>query len=108
MSAPDEFRFVDAMGLADLIKKKEVRPVELVDAAITRIERLNPLLNAVITPMYEQGRSAAQGKVPGGPFPGVPFLIKDIGVALAGVRMTMGSAFLKLLFPTTTANWCSG
>ena len=99
MSALDEFRFLDATALSDLVGKKEVRPIELVDAAITRIERLDRVLNAVITPMYEQARSAAQEKIPGGPFRGVPFLLKDIGAVLAGVRMTMGSAFLKNFVP---------
>ena len=49
------------------------------EAAIERIERLNPTLNAVITPMYDLARDAVSKKIPEGPFTGVPFLMKDIG-----------------------------
>ena len=68
--------------------------MELVDAAIARIERLNPRLNAVVTPMFEQARAAAVGATPSGPFGGVPFLLKDLGAEYAGTPMTEGSAFL--------------
>jgi amidase len=70
-----------------------------VDVAIERIERLNPTLNAVVTPMYEQAREMAVGKLADGPFVGVPFLLKDLGAPYAGVRMTMGSAFLRNFVP---------
>ncbi len=85
----------DAMALADLVRRKEVKPIELVDAAIDRIERLNPKLNAVVTPMYEQARAAAKGTISEGPFSGVPFLLKDLGAMYAGVRLTMGSKALS-------------
>jgi amidase len=99
MGKLEEYASYDAMGLAELVRKKEVKPLELVDAAIERIERLNPALNAVITPMYEQARSATTRELPEGPFTGVPFLLKDIGAMCAGVRMTMGTAFLKNFVP---------
>jgi amidase len=69
----DDLAFRDGTAQAELVRKKEVKAIELVDAAIERIERLNPTLNAVITPMFEQARTAAQGKLPDGPFTGVPF-----------------------------------
>src|SRR5262245_55171497 len=50
---------LDATAQADLVRRREVKPIELVDAAIARIERLNPELNAVVTPLYEQARAAA-------------------------------------------------
>jgi amidase len=81
--------------MARLVKQKQVKPIELVEAAIDRIERLNSALNTVVTPMYEQAREAATGKVAEGPFAGVPFLLKDLGAPFAGVRMTMGSAFMR-------------
>ena len=87
--------FLDATAQADLVRRKEVKPIELVDAAIDRIERLNPTLNAVVTPMYDIARKAASGALPDGPFAGVPFLLKDLLVEYAGVRMTEGSAFLR-------------
>lgn len=95
----DEFAFLDATAQAELVRRKEVKPIELVDAAIERIERLNPLLNAVVTPMYDHAREAAAGPLPHGPFTGVPFLLKDLHAAYAGVRMTMGSVFLRDFVP---------
>src|SRR5438128_2634104 len=73
----DEFAALDATAQAELVRRKEVKPIELVEAAIKRIERINPALNAVITPMYDQAREAANGELPDGPFTGVPFLLKD-------------------------------
>jgi len=99
MSKADEFSSFDATGLAGLVRQKQVKAVELVEAAIERIERLNPVLNAVVTPMYEQARETAAGKLPDGPFTGVPFLLKDLGAPYAGVRMTMGSGFLRHFAP---------
>jgi amidase len=86
---------LDAIAQAELVRCKQVKPIELVEAAIERIERLNPQLNAVVTPMYELARAAASGPLPDGPFAGVPFLLKDLTAAYAGVRMTSGSRFLR-------------
>jgi len=99
MSVSDEFAFLDAMAQADLVRRRQVKPIELVDAAIARIERLNPTFNAVITPMFELARTAAQGTLPEGPFRGVPFLLKDLLASYAGVRMSAGSAFLRDFVP---------
>ncbi len=95
MAKLDDFAFLDATAQAELVRRREVKAVELVDAAIERIERLNPTLNAVVTPMYEQARAAATAELPDGPFAGVPFLLKDLIAEYAGVRMTEGSAFLR-------------
>lgn len=91
----DDLAFLDATAQADLVRRKEVKPIELVDAAIERIERLNPTLNAVVTPMFDEARKAASGPLPDGPFTGVPFLLKDLDAQYAGVRFTSGSAFLR-------------
>ena len=91
----DDIASLDATAQAELVRREEVKPVELVEAAIGRIERLNPDLNAVITPMYDIARQAASAPLPDGPFTGVPFLLKDLLASYAGVRMTWGSAFLK-------------
>ncbi|HMD96199.1 MAG TPA: amidase [Terriglobia bacterium] len=99
MPTLDELAFLDATALADLVRRKEVKPIELVDATIERIERVNPKLNAVVAPMYDQARAAAQDDIPDGPFGGVPFLLKDLVAAYAGVRMTSGSAFLRDFVP---------
>ncbi|MGH9027023.1 MAG: amidase family protein, partial [Acidimicrobiia bacterium] len=68
----------DATALAALVARGDASPVELVDAAITRIEKLNPELNAVIHPRFEKARAEAAGELPDGPFRGVPFLLKDL------------------------------
>ena len=74
----------DATGLAELVRRGDVEPIELVDAAIARIELLDPQLNSVIHRQFERARSDALGPLPDGPFRGVPFLLKDIGCAEAG------------------------
>src|SRR5579862_9708759 len=99
MSFSDEFALLDATAQADLVHRGQVKPIDLVDAAIARIDRLNPALNAVITPLFEQARTVARGQVLEGPFRGVPFLLKDLFASYAGVRMCAGSAFLRDFVP---------
>ena len=99
MGKLEELAFMDATAQAELVRKKEISAAELVEAAIERIDRLNPTLNAVITPMYDLAREAASGEVPDGPFRGVPFLMKDIGAQYAGVRMASGAALLRDFVP---------
>jgi amidase len=77
------------------VRSKEVQSAELVEAAIERIERLNPALNAVITPMFALARTVATGPQPDGPFAGVPFLLKDLLAEHEGVPLCEGSAFLR-------------
>src|SRR5438445_3251734 len=91
----NDIAFLDATAQAELVRTRQVKPIELVEAAIERIERLNPQLNAVVTPMYDEARRVANGKLPAGPFTGVPFLMKDLGASYGGVRQASGSAFLK-------------
>lgn len=98
MSEWDEVAWLDATAQAELVRRGEVRPAELVEAAIARIERVNPQLNAVVTPMYEQARAAAAGPLQG-PFAGVPFLLKDLLAAYRGARMTLGAALFREFVP---------
>jgi len=87
---------LDAIALADLVRTNQVKPTELLDAAIDRAEKLNPQLNAIVTPMYDLARKAAEAPIDeSAPFCGVPFLLKDLGAGYAGVRQTMGSTFVK-------------
>jgi amidase len=95
----DDTIWLDATALAELVRKREVSPLELVDSAIARIERLNPQLNAVVTPMFDEARAVAQSALPDGPFRGVPFLLKDLMAAYKGVRMTCGSRYLLDFVP---------
>ncbi len=80
----DEFASLDATAQAALVRSGEVSALELVDAAIARIERGNPALNAVIHPRFEKAREEARGALPDGPFRGVPFLLKDLDGYSAG------------------------
>jgi amidase len=86
---------LDATAQAELVRIGEVSPEELTQAAIERAERLNPGLNAIIHPFYEQGLEESRGELPDGPFLGVPFLFKDLGAGLAGQPMHMGMKGLK-------------
>ncbi|MCJ7668890.1 MAG: amidase [Dehalococcoidia bacterium] len=99
MSGFSDYDKYDGLGLAELVRKKEVKPSELVEEAISRIEKLNPQLNAVIYKMYELARKTADGDLPDGPFKGVPFLMKDILMAYAGAPLTNGSRFFKDYIP---------
>ncbi|HVJ54782.1 MAG TPA: amidase family protein [Aliidongia sp.] len=83
----------DALGLAELVAKRDVTPAELVEAAIERAERHNPTLNAIVYKAYDEARSGARASLPRGPFTGVPFLIKDLGVTVAGWPRSSGSRF---------------
>lgn len=80
----DAFEALDATAQAALVRDGEVSPLELVDAAIARIERGNDALNAVIHERFERAREEARGSLPDGPFRGVPFLLKDLDGLSAG------------------------
>ncbi len=95
----DQLKFLDATALAGLVKNKKVKAKELVEITIEHIEKLNPQLNAVVTPMYDEAMKAVQGKIPTGPFAGVPFLVKDLVASCKGVRMTFGTKNMKNYFP---------
>ncbi len=97
MAAFAEYSNYDGLGLAELVRKKEVSPIELVEAAIHRIERHNPQLNAVVTKLYETATDTAKKPLPAGPFAGVPFLIKDLVAQVAGVPTSNGSRLWKNL-----------
>jgi amidase len=99
MSGIPEYTHYDGLGLAELVRKKDVKPSELVEAAISRIEQHNPQLNAVIYKLYEQARVVAEGELPDGPFRGVPFLLKDLVSTYAGAPMHMGSRFFQGYVP---------
>jgi amidase len=86
---------LDALGQAELVRRREITAVELVQAAIARIEAVNPKLNAVVTPLFEQALQEARRPLPDGPLAGVPFLLKDIGTGQAGVPETAGSRALR-------------
>jgi amidase len=91
----------DATAQAELVRKGDVSPTELVDATIARIERVNPTLNAIIHPRFDKARAEAAAPADG-PFRGVPFVLKDILGMQAGEPYHMGLRRLKeigVLFP---------
>ena len=93
-----EYASCDGLGLAELVARREVTAAELVEEAIQRIERHNPEINAVIYPMYDLARELARQQPPpgeGGPFQGVPFLLKDILADHEGVPTTFGCRFMQ-------------
>jgi amidase len=93
-----ELHELDGTAQAELVAAGEISPVDLVDHAVDRIERLNPRINAVIWTNFEQARKqAASDPSPGGPFGGVPFLLKDIGATQAGLPYWAGNRALKAI-----------
>ena len=91
----DEYAQLDATAQAELVRTGGASPRELTDAAIARIESLNPILNAVIHERFELARQQADGPLPDGPFRGVPTLFKDLMCAVEGDPHHQGSNFLK-------------
>src|ERR1035437_2312020 len=100
----DELAKLDATAQAELVRRGEVAPLELVQAAIERIERINPKLNAVIHRSFERAMAQARSGPPDGPFCGVPFLLKDLGGGnLAGDPIHWGTRVLQEAhYPGTT------
>jgi amidase len=91
----DDYCDYDGVGLAELVAAKSVKPIELVDAAIARVEKRNPTLNAVIWTMFDRARAMAQAELPQGPFRGVPFLLKDSLGDLEGAPTRQASALIS-------------
>ncbi|MEJ6512862.1 MAG: amidase [Actinomycetota bacterium] len=95
MTSTSDFAQLDATAQAELVQSGTVRPLDLVDAAIARIEAINPTLNAVIHERFEKARAEAEGALPEGPFRGVPFLLKDLETRSSGDPHHSGTSFLK-------------
>lgn len=91
----DEYLRHDGIGLARLVRQGEVTPDELLTLALTRLEAVNPALNAVIATFAEQAVAARRQQNPDAPFYGVPFLIKDLLAAYAGQPLGCGSRFAQ-------------
>jgi amidase len=102
-SLADETRWMDAVDQAALVRCGDVSPTELLDAAIERIEAIDPHLNAVIIRWFDHARSEAVG-LPDGPFRGVPFLLKDLWAHYAGQPLTNGCRALANDLPLSPAD----
>jgi len=98
-----EYSKYDGLGLAKLVRDKEVTPNELLETSIEGIKELNPKLNCVYNILYEQALKEISNGLPDGPFRGVPFLIKEVVLHAAGVPVNMGSYLAEgLVFPYDT------
>jgi amidase len=86
-----EYVAFDGLGLAELVRKREVSPTELLVTALSAVEQVNPRLNAVVDVFRAEAEAEVRAGLPPGPFAGVPFLIKDLGLTYAGKPTTMGS-----------------
>jgi len=100
MALADETRWMDATDQAELVRSGEVTPVELLDAAVERIERLDPAIGALTFRWFDEARDlAASPDLPDGPFRGVPFLLKDLHAHCAGRPLSNGNAALAEAAP---------
>lgn len=91
-----EYSRLDATALAALVRQREVSACELLETAIAEIERLNPRLNAVVHPFFDKGQEAIAAGLPANsPFEGVPFLLKNTGLDVAGTPLTTGSRLFE-------------
>jgi len=89
-----EYGNYDAVGLAELVRKKEVTPKELLDEAIARTAKIDPQINAVVVKHYDYAERQIERGLPDGPFTGVPFLLKDLDL-VEGTRTTFGASVMK-------------
>ncbi|WP_313808627.1 amidase family protein [Sphingobium sp.] len=99
----DPFDAHDALGLAELVRKKQVSAGELLEAAIGRAEAFNPRFNFLAQKHYDYGRAAIARGLPQGPFSGVPWLLKDLNTYMAGLPTENGSRFFKGYRPDVTS-----
>ncbi|MEM7543542.1 MAG: amidase [Pseudomonadota bacterium] len=95
MSEFKEYSRLDGLAIADLIRRGEVTASEVLDAALARLDTVNPTVNAVVQDLREGARLQVDGGALTGPFAGVPFLIKDFAINLAGTPTTFGSRLMK-------------
>ncbi|MGB8798373.1 MAG: amidase, partial [Candidatus Aquilonibacter sp.] len=101
MSLRDFYDRSDAIEIARAVRAREVTASEVLDEAIARADRVNPRLNALAARDYERAAERARTVSIDGPLAGVPVLVKDLGPALGGVPMTMGSRYFASYVPAT-------
>jgi amidase len=99
MMKVSEYSKYDAVGLSDLVGRGEVSPEELADAALRACEIVNPEINAVIEMWQPEKADVAAALKRQSPLAGVPFLIKDVGVTMAGRKLEFGSRLAKGFTP---------
>lgn len=100
----DEYIRYDVHELAKLIKSQQVNAEEVLECAQTRLYEVNPVLNAIVTDCFEFAHQCLAEMKGNEPYYGVPLLVKDLGHALKGVRLTEGSSFFANNFPQTNSD----
>jgi Asp-tRNA(Asn)/Glu-tRNA(Gln) amidotransferase A subunit family amidase len=90
-----DYEKYDGMGLAELVRKRDVKPEEVLETTLARAAELNPALNAIVTPLYDEARRALAAGLPEGPFTGVPYVIKELVVSVRGAATTSASRLLE-------------
>lgn len=103
-SVADDTRWLDATDQAALVATGKLNASELLEAAIERIEQLDPQLNAVIIRWFDEARATAASDLPIGPFRGVPTLLKDLWAHYAGQPLTNGCQALKDALPISATD----
>ncbi len=106
MSTFKEYSQYDALGLADLVRNKEVSAAELLTTAIAKTDVINPKINAIINPLYDYAKQNL-AELPQGTFSGVPFLLKDLLADVKGIPTSNGSHAFEQLLPQQDATLVS-
>jgi Asp-tRNA(Asn)/Glu-tRNA(Gln) amidotransferase A subunit family amidase len=91
----DEFIRYDGLGLAELVRRREVTALEVLEAAMAAVEARNHEINAVVCRLYDQARAAVAAGLPAGPLTGVPYLLKDLGAHYRGAVTSFGGVLFK-------------
>jgi len=99
MLSLQEYSSYDGLGLAELVAKKQIKPSELVEAALQAVAKLNPKINAVLQTLPDKARATADGQTMSGPFAGVPFFIKELVLHAQGVRCDSGCKLAQGFVP---------
>lgn len=95
----EDYEQYDGLGLAGLVRRGEVSAQEVLETALDRIARLNPGLNAIVTPLHDQARAAIKAGLPDGPFRGVPYVFKELSVSVLGSPTTSASRLFAHSMP---------
>ena len=90
-----EYRSKDGLALAKLVRDGDISAAEVLELAVSRANAVNPMINCIVEELYDRARLQVKAGLPQGPFTGVPFLLKDLGMALQGTVTTQGSRFFS-------------
>lgn len=90
-----EYARYDGLGLAELVRRRQVTSKQLGSLFLAAVEKVNPMINAVIEAYSDRVDGQDESAVPQGPFAGVPFLMKDLGATEKGKRQECGSRLMK-------------